>query len=129
MSYVAKNPEQYLGKFVGDGECVALVKVSAGAPQTSVWKEGKAVKDVPTLARGTAIATFVGGKYPQDGNTGKHAAIFLKHGVDNNVPGLYVLDQWAQRPTRPAQPVSQRFLTYDPTRGPSNDAGGFSVIE
>jgi len=57
MSYVAPHPEQYAGQVVGDGQCVAFVKASSGAPVTSMWKRGQKVKG-NNVSKGTAIATF-----------------------------------------------------------------------
>jgi hypothetical protein len=48
----------------GNGQCVAIVKTYGGAPQTALWTEGSIVKGSQTIAKGTAIATFVNGKYP-----------------------------------------------------------------
>jgi len=45
---------------------------------------------VDPMAPGTAIATFVGGRYPQAGTTGMHVAIYL----GQNAEGIQVLDQW-----------------------------------
>lgn len=96
------------------------------APVTAVWREGaRIVKLAPgkadTIQKGTAIATFVDGKYPQHGNTGMHAAIYL----GQNAQGIQVMDQWrAQGKVRP------RTIPWHPHRpGLSNDGSAFSVIE
>jgi hypothetical protein len=117
---------------VDGGDCVALVKANTpglmGVP-TSAWREGAKVIDSPGLVRGTAIATFVEGRYPQAGKTGKHAAYFLKHAG----AGIWVMDQWKNDSTKPR--VSKRHVprlgknkdgTY---KNPSNNAEAFSVIE
>jgi hypothetical protein len=44
----------------------------------------------PTLAKGTAIATFVDGKY-QSHSTGNHAARYLSQ----DAGGIWVIDQYA----------------------------------
>ncbi len=45
------------------GQCVELVKHYARAPATFHWREGRRVLDEPNLPIGTAIATFVNGRY------------------------------------------------------------------
>lgn len=115
MSYLAKDPESYKDKIVGDGHCVAFVKAASGAPETSKWKEGTKVKG-EKIAPGTAIATFVGGVYPNAG-TGNHAAIY----VSQDDKGVTVWDQWK------GQPVHKRVMKFTGTGG-SNDGDAFSVI-
>lgn len=86
MPHILARPESYGGRSFPNGqghtECVELIKQTLSAPATSAWREGaKVVKLGPraadTLAKGTAIATVVAGKYPQHGNTGMHAAIYM----------------------------------------------------
>jgi hypothetical protein len=86
------------------------------------WGEGKKVtKGDTTILPGTPIATFVDGKYPQTGSTGKHAAIYL--GQDGT--GIQVLDQW-----RAQGEVKQRTIRWDSkSSSPSNDGNAFSVVE
>jgi hypothetical protein len=118
MPFIAPDPEKYEDQVVDDGQCVAFVKEASGAPQTSLWKEGKKVRDA-TIPTGTAIATFIDGVYPSHTH-GNHAAIY----VEQNANGLVVWDQWT------GQPVHQRTIHF---RGgavdPSNDGDAFSVIE
>lgn len=68
---------------VGNGDCVALVQHYAKAPHTTLWKQGVAVLDGKDIAPGTAIATFVKGRYPSK-DSGNHAAFFLRHGAPRN---------------------------------------------
>lgn len=126
MPYKIENPEQseekaYANKD-GNTECVEFVRQTLNLPHTSLWKEGKKVtKGDLTIMKGTAIATFVDGKYPQTGNTGKHAAVYL--GQDET--GIIVLDQW-----RNQGKVKKRTIPFKPRRsGLSNDGNAFSVIE
>ena len=73
------------------------------------------------VARGTAIATFVDGAYPQIGNTGKHAAIYL----GQNSEGIQVLDQWKDQGM-----VKPRTIPWIPRKlGLSNNGNAFSVID
>jgi hypothetical protein len=118
---------------VDGGDCVALVKAYAPGLKgrhTSTWKEGARVIDVASeLEPGTAIATFVRGRYPQAGTTGKHAAFFIKSAGS----GIWVMDQWKNDPHKPR--VSMRHISRAGRRedgtytNPSNNAEAFSVIE
>jgi hypothetical protein len=64
------------------------------APSTKFWREGKKIlQGDPSLEPGAAIARLVDGGYPQEGATGKHAAIYV--GQDN--PGIQVLHQSASQ--------------------------------
>ena len=89
---------------VDTGECVRLVQVML--PQvghTSTWRPGERVLDV--LARGenippgTAVATFVNGRLPTDGN--RHAAFYEGpvRNTDGSLRGIILLDQWNPHPT------------------------------
>lgn len=116
MTFVAKSPEDYEGQVVGDGNCVAYVRQASGAPETAKWSEGAKVKG-SNITVGTAIATFVGGVYP-NASSGNHTAIYM--GQDAN--GLEVWDQWK------GQAVHRRVIRFKGSGG-SNDGDAFSVIE
>lgn len=106
----------------GNAECVEFIRQALGAPHTSLWREGKKLVsgDFSVLA-GTPIATFVNGKYPQAGDTGKHAAIYLWQ----NSEGIVVLDQF-----RVQGEVKRRTIKWMPNKpGASNDAKSFAVVE
>jgi hypothetical protein len=113
---------------VGSHQCVALVQHYGKLPSTSAWKEGAAVMGNDKIARGTAIATFVDGKY-KSLPTGNHAG-FL---VSQDPKGLWIMDQWNNDKTKPK--VSKRYLTRKgkDAKGnfidPSNNADAYSVIE
>jgi hypothetical protein len=102
---------------------VDFVKVAAGVPLTTLWREGAAVRGNPHLAPGTAIATFEpDGTYTSE--SGNHAAIYLSQ--DNR--GIWVYDQWQ------GQPVHKRLIPFEGGSGPkwgskSNDARRLAVIE
>jgi hypothetical protein len=106
----------------GNAECVEFIKQTLAAPSTSAWREGKkVVKGDVTISAGTAIATFVNGKYPQHGSTGKHAAIYL----GQTIAGILVLDQFQKQGA-----VQPRVIYWVPrSPGASNDGNAFSVIE
>lgn len=130
MPYLMKSHEgDVLGKkkyinAAGETQCVEFVRKAAGAPPTSHWKPGTKITSAGpgSIARGTAIATFVGGKYPTD-QLGKHAAIYLSH--DNH--GIQVLDQWNGEPYEVA-PRTIRFNEPPGTKR-SNEGNWFYVIE
>lgn len=113
---------------VGTFQCVALVQHYTNAPITSAWREGERVMDNKTLTPGTAIATFVNGRYPIRAH-GNHAAFYLGQ-VSN---GIYVMDQWNDSVRRPR--ISKRFIRAKGKSKsgkfiePSDNADAFSVIE
>lgn len=73
------------------------------------------------IARGTAIATFVDGKYLSH-KTGNHAAIY----VSQDETGITVYDQWVKQ----TDGVKKRVIRWKGGVGsPSNDGDAFSVIE
>ena len=122
--HVAPDPKSWVGKpLEGNGECVTLVKKAAGiAATTRDWKPGAAVKGA-TIKEGTAIATFVKGRY-----TG-HAALYLGQNAD----GIQVVDQWAVRKNkdgvviRQAQAPHMRTIRWNGV-GVSNNGMLFHVI-
>lgn len=93
MPYIAGPKFLEQADVVGNGQCVTLVKKLTGAPASSLWHEGDKISDLlgsgKNIPRGTAIATFVGGRYPNHSH-GNHAAIFIRQ-VPN---GIEVFDQW-----------------------------------
>ena len=121
--YVAAHPEAYEGRVIGAGHCVEFVKAAAGVPRTAAWREGAEVRGNPSIARGTAIATFeADGSYTSE--TGNHAAIYLHQ--DHR--GIWVYDQWQ------GQPVHQRLIRFEGGSGAkrgskSNDGRRFAVID
>lgn len=126
MPFVLSDPEGHIGKAYknssGNAECVEFIQQTLKLPPTSLWVEGaKVTKGTCTAARGTAIATFVGGRYPQIGTTGKHAAIYL----EQNEAGIVVVDQW-----RAQGQVKKRTIRFE-SKSPSlsNRGDAFSIIE
>ncbi|NYE61294.1 hypothetical protein FHW58_002501 [Duganella sp. 1224] len=90
MSYVyPKAAELKDQPVVGSHQCVALVQKYAGAPTTSHWRQGEQVLGNTMLKPGTAIATFINGRYASNRH-GNHAALYLRQGVG----GIYIVDQW-----------------------------------
>ena len=124
---MATQPETWVGRFAPpNNECVSLVKAAAGAPQTARWKKGAAVRGNLMVAKGTAIATFDGtGRYANNPR-GNHAAIYVRQ----DGTGIWVYDQWAERPKRKAKAVSERFIGFRGGQGSASDDGdAYSVIE
>ena len=118
MPYIANNPAGYNGQVIGDGQCVAFVKLASGAPQTNLWKQGPHVRG-SGLAFGTAIATFQGGHYTNNPKQ-SHAAIY----VSQDQHGITVWDQWK------GKPVHERVIRFHNGQVlPVNDGDAFSVID
>lgn len=113
---------------VGSKQCVALVQHYAKLPHSSTWKEGGKVMGNATIVKGTAVATFVNGKYPSAAH-GNHAAFYLSQ----DAGGIWIMDQWSGDPKKPQ--VSKRYLiakgAWKDGRyiDPSNNADAFSIIE
>ena len=125
MPHVLSNPESTIGRSYlnagGHAECVELVRQTLHAPPTALWKEGKKVSSSDTtISKGTAIATFVNGKYPQNRSTGMHAAIY----VGQNAIGIQVLDQFRGQPI-----VKPRTIRWNGGPSLSRNGSAFSVIE
>lgn len=116
--YVAQTPGQWLGKSVPNGQCVAYVKLVAGAPQTARWRRGNAVRRNSNLPSGTAIATFdPDGTYGNHVDGRSHAAIY----ISQDEHGLVVYDQWAR------QVVHQRTIRFGGNL-PVNNGDEYYVI-
>lgn len=91
---------------VDGGECARLVQHYLWhIGHTSMWRPGENVIDVLASGRqieqGTAIATFVNGRYPDHGH--RHAALFLwpttscTHDAKTNrckIMSIRMMDQW-----------------------------------
>jgi hypothetical protein len=112
---------------VGNHQCVALVRHYAGVPATSGWKQGASVVGNQFIRKGTAIATFINGKYANQQH-GNHAALYM----GNTLNGILVMDQWMGK--RPGT-VSSRTLRAKGKHknglfvDPSNNADAFFIIE
>ncbi|MEO7495473.1 MAG: BPSL0067 family protein [Massilia sp.] len=117
---------------VGSHHCVALVQYYANLPHTSRWKQGEDVLGNHTLVLGTAIATFINGRYPSNPH-GNHAAFFLRHAPD----GFWVIDQWKDKPGGEVRPISERLIKCLHRKqkkngswpAASDNADAYSVIE
>lgn len=128
MPFFIQNVRSLEGKkLVGKGDCVDLIKALVpglmGLP-TSMWRPGKRVLDTTALLPGTAIATFVNGRYP-DNDSGQHAALFMAYAGKS----IWVMDQWKNDTKKKA--VSARIIRPPPPRtvSLSNNPAAFYVIE
>ena len=126
MSNVYADARNLEGKPIeGNGQCVTLVKNHTSVGWTGNWRQGSEVVGNRTLAPGTAIATFVDGKYPNQAH-GNHAAFYMGQVSD----GIYIMDQWSSKPR-----ISKRFVrrqgkdSHGNFVNPSNNADAFFVIE
>jgi hypothetical protein len=109
----------------GNGECVTLVKNHTSVGATATWRQGEQVVGSNALRQGTAIATFVNGRYPNNAH-GNHAAFYMGQVSD----GIYIMDQW-----RSKEKITKRFIrrkgrdAHGRFIDPSNNADAFFVIE
>ena len=106
MPYVYKKVDELENTdMVGSHQCVALVQTYTDAPTTLAWRQGEAVLGNSALAKGTAIATFVNGKYANRSH-GNHTARYLGQTVN----GILVMDQWKTKPSRrvSARPIRRK---------------------
>ena len=110
----------FIGKSVGTGQCVALVKAAdPSLGPTATWVPGVVVQGNTALAPGTPIATFSGDRYANATDGSSHAAIYL--GQDQH--GMLVLDQWA------GSAASVRTIAWsNPGAAPANTGSAFRVI-
>ena len=101
-TYVAENGQAFIGRVVGNGNCVKFVQAAAEAPRTTEWRPGAWVRGNKTIPAGTVIATFeADGTYTPE--TGNHAAIY----VSQDGTGIQVYDQWY------GQPVHERVIRFE----------------
>jgi len=128
MSYTyTKVSDLENSEMVGNHQCVALVRKFAGAPATLAWRQGSAVLGNNSLKKGTAIATFVNGKYANK-SSGNHAALYMGQTPD----GILIMDQWKNK--RDKFVTSRTIHSKGKTKSgayfrPSDNADAFFVIE
>ena len=110
---------------LGDFQCVYLVKHFTKLRWTGGWKQGESVVGNKNIQIGTAIATFVNGKWPGL-ETGNHSGFYMGQTSE----GIYIMDQWPRK-----EKVGKRFIRR---RGkdangnfiaPEDNADAFSIIE
>lgn len=104
------------------GSVFSLVEKFTLAVPTSQWKEGARVKGNYALRIGTAIATFINGRYPSYA-TGNHAAFYC----GQDASGIWVVDQ-----SNHFQKIRKRKIFFKGNVGGIrrvNDGDAYSVIE
>lgn len=112
---------------VSNKECAGLVMHYSRVGVAEGWREGIKVKgNGDKIKKGTAIATFVNGRY-QNLEHGNHAAFY----ISQSVTGIVIVEQFESLAT-----IQKRTLAYlgvDEKTGrynnPSNNGDAFSVIE
>ena len=129
MPYIYLKVDELKGKDkVGSKQCVALLQHYAKLRQTALWKEGNPVIGDISIIKGTAIATFVNGKYPNK-NSGNHAAFY----ISQDATGIWMMDQWSDDVFKPK--ISPHHIKRKGKYAnggyidPSNNADAYSIIE
>jgi hypothetical protein len=117
---------------VDTGECARLVQMYI--PQlghTTTWKPGERVIDIlergGKIESGTAVATFVKGRFPTSGH--RHAAFYEGpvRSVTGSIMGIILLDQWnPSNPNDQPRPTIKRRSVY--RQGKMRADGSFSLI-
>jgi hypothetical protein len=109
----------------GSGQCAALVQTTIPIGLTKTWREGIRVRgNGAVIKKGTAVATFVDGYYPNNDHD-NHVAYYL----DQDLTGVTVIDQWFGKGE-----VSSRVMRFGLKSGdglyhdPSNNGAALSVI-
>ena len=127
--WILKGFEKLKGcPLLGNGSCAQLPQVYGGLPMTKYWKAGPKIHgNAQIIPYGTAIATFVGGVYPNLPH-GNHAAIFggpwSGHHKGKLASGIIIFDQWKDK-----ESPDWRVVFYgDGVSDRSNDGAAFSVI-
>lgn len=122
-SYVDVSVIAKLTEPVGSGECAALPQYYTRIGPAAGWVEGEKVKGNSTIKKGTAIATFVNGRYPNKPH-GNHVALY----VSQDTTGITVVDQWTGK--LPGERVLPFLGEKDGAYvDPSNNGDAFSIIE
>ncbi len=112
---------------VFSGSCAGIVQWYTTAGLARNWRQGITVKgNGAQIKKGTAVATFVDGFYPNKSH-GNHAALYISQDAN----GILVMDQWdaANKPTISARRMLFRGKRPDGTfLDPSNNGDALSVI-
>ncbi|MGD8913173.1 MAG: BPSL0067 family protein [Candidatus Thiodiazotropha sp.] len=109
------------------GECAGIVQWYTKVGLARNWRQGITVKgNGSKIRKGTAIATFIDGFYPNLPH-GNHAALY----ISQNAKGILVMDQWSG-PSKPS--ISSRRMMFKGKKSdgtfvdPSNNGDALSVI-
>jgi hypothetical protein len=116
---------------VSNKSCASLVQWYTKAPGDAkeTWREGIKVRgNEGKIKKGTAVATFVNGRYPRTLHN-KHAALY----IEQDASGIWVMDQWEDDTSKPT--ISKRRMAFKGTHpnstsyiDPSNNGDALSVI-
>ena len=112
----------YLGRSVGSGQCVALVRAALPAVgPSSTWTAGAPVQGNTGLQPGTPIATFTSAsRYANATDGSSHAALYL----GQDAKGVQVLDQWL------GSAASVRTIPWsNPGAAAANTGAAFRVVK
>jgi hypothetical protein len=113
---------RFVGRSVGSGQCVALVRAAnPDLGSTHGWTGGSPVQGNTAIKPGTAIATFdSSNRYANKMDGSSHAAIYL--GQDER--GIQVVDQWA------GSTAGVRTIAWgSPGATAANTGAAFKVVE
>ena len=112
-------------KLRGNRECAALIQHTIPIGLANDWREGIRVRgNEHLIKKGTAIATFEDGIYPNRPNH-NHVAYY----VSQDETGIVVIDQWSE--LKSVQTRTMGFLGQRPDGSfidPSNNGDALSVI-
>lgn len=133
LSYSVKGPYLYPGDVTslegtqpqGTGQCAALVQKTVTIGLTKTWREGIRVQgNAALIKKGTAVATFVDGYYPNSDH-GNHVAYY----VDQDQSGVTVIDQWSGKGEVSSRVMKFKLKGSDGLYAdPSNNGAALSVI-
>jgi len=119
--WIVTDFEKFEGELVGNGQCPQICQLKGHVPLTATWVEGPKVRGNTLIPRGTAIATFINGKYPSNAH-GNHVAIYIEQDATR---GVKVFDQWQGK----SGGAGYRWLPWkDGVSDRSNDGTAMSVI-
>jgi hypothetical protein len=124
--FVYANVDSLEGKAkVSTGSCASLIQHYLPVGKAATWVAGVSVtQSGVTIAKGTAVATFVNGKYPNKPKD-NHVAFFISKDAD----GITVMDQWTSKPTIGSRKMRFKGKNADGTfKDPSNNGDALSVI-
>lgn len=110
-----------LDESVGSGQCAALIQhYVKGIGLTKTWVPGPRVQELApsSIPRGTAIATFWNGKYPNQ-SSGNHVAFYLSHSPD----GIKVVEQWKGATVREAKAKRPGGIRFRKITIPTDQSG------
>jgi hypothetical protein len=110
---------------VSTGSCASLVQYYLPVGKAATWVAGSAVTESGlAIAKGTAVATFVNGRYPNKPKD-NHVAFFISKDAD----GITVMDQWASKASIGSRKMAFKGKNADGTfKDPSNNGDALSVI-